>query len=127
MTKENENYTLFANWDGFLSQYFLTAGKANEKLVEGKTIGEKEKMIESFRNFAPILYKVLTDTDSSVKAVKDFKVGETTLNVMTLTATDLAEGINELVHTCVSICKEINNTNRLAIWRRYLREVWLHV
>ena len=133
---EEKGFVLFANWDGFLSQYFLTAGKANEKLVEGRFIsadkktkkqGEKEKMIESFRNFAPILYKVLTDTNSSVKAVKDFQIGETTLNVMTLTATDLAKGVNELVHTCVSICKEINSTNRLAIWRRYLREVWLHV
>lgn len=127
MIKENENYTLFANWDGFLEQYFLTAGKANEKLVEGKTIGEKEKMIESFRNFAPTLYKVLTDKDSSVKAVKNFKIDGTTLDVMTLTTTDLAEGIDALVHTCVDICKEINSTNRLAIWRRYLRSVWLHV
>ena len=127
MIKENENYTLFVNWDGFLEQYFLTAGKANEKLVEGKTIGEKEKMIESFRNFAPTLYKVLTDTDSSVKAVKNFKIDGTTLDVMTLTTTDLAKGIDALVHTCVDICKEINSTNRLAIWRRYLRSVWLHV
>ena len=130
------SFVLFANWDGFLSQYFLTAGKANEKLVEGrftsanketKGQGEKEKMIESFRNFAPTLYKVLTDTGSSVKAVKNFKVDGATLNVMTLTATDLAEGIDELVHTCVDICKEINRTNRLAIWRRYLRSVWLHI
>ena len=126
MIKEKDSYTLFANWDGFLSQYFLTAGKANEKLVEGKA-GDKEKMIESFRNFAPILYKVLTDAGSSVKAVKDFKVGRTTLNVMTLTTTDLAQGIDELVHTCVAICREINTTNRLAVWRRYLRTVWLHV
>ena len=84
-------------------------------------------MIESFRNFAPILYKVLTDTDSNVKAVKDFKFDGTTLNVMTLTTTDFAKGVDELVYTCVAICKEINSTNRLAIWRRYLRTVWLHV
>ena len=134
-SSDGNSFILFANWDGFLSQYFLTAGKANEKLVEGrftsagketKGQGEKEKMIESFRNFAPILYKVLTDKNSSVKAVKDFKVGEVLLNVMTLTTTDLAKGINELVHTCVDICREINSTNRLAIWRRYLRSVWLH-
>ncbi len=28
-------YILFANWDIFLGQYFLTTGKANERLVEG--------------------------------------------------------------------------------------------
>ena len=134
-SSDGNSFILFANWDGFLSQYFLTAGKANEKLVEGrftsagketKEQGEKEKMIESFRNFAPILHKVLTDKNSSVKAVKDFKVGEVLLNVMTLTTTDLAKGIDELVHTCMAICKEINSTNRLTIWRRYLRSVWLH-
>ena len=133
--KVNENYTLFANWDGFLEQYFQTAGKANEKLVEGrftsagketKEQGEKEKMIGSFRNFAPTLYKVLTDACSSVKVVRDFKAGETTLNVMALTTTDIEPGTDELVHTCVNICKEINSTNRLAVWRRYLRSVWLH-
>lgn len=133
---QENGFTLFANWDGFLSQYFLTADKAKEKLVEGKLTlagkemkgqSEKEKMIESFRNFAPTLYKVLTDKNSSVKAVKGFKVDGTILNVMTLTTTDLAKGVNELVHTCVGICKEINRTNRLAIWRRYLRSVWLHV
>ncbi len=132
---EKACYILFANWDGFLSQYFQTAGKANEKLVEGrftsagketKGQGEKEKMIGSFRNFAPTLYKVLTDKDSSVKAVKDFKAGETTLNVMALTTTDIEPGTDELVRTCVAICKKINSTNRLAVWRRYLRSVWLH-
>ncbi len=141
MMKDKNSFTFFANWDGFLREYFLTAGKANEKLVEGKissgnketekqgdrTCDEKEKMIESFRNFAPTLYKVLTGADSSVKAVKNFKVGETTLNAMVLTTTDLAQGTDELLHTCTAICREINGTNRLAVWRRYLRGVWLHI
>lgn len=124
---ETDSYTLFTNWDGFLEQYFLTAGKANEKLVEGKTASDKEKMVESFRNFAPALYKVLTDADSSVKAVKDFNISGTTLNVIALTTTAPAQGINVLLDTCVTICKQINATNRLAVWRRYLRTVWLHV
>ena len=33
---------------------------------------------------------------------------------------------DRLIKTCVRICKEINTTNHLAVWRRYLRTVWLH-
>lgn len=130
--KETDRYTLFANWDDFLREYFLTAGKANEKLVSGdktaKEQGNKEKLIDSFRNYAPTLYKVLTDTDSAVKAVQDFPIGSETLNVFAVTATadNLVKAKKELIDTCVSICKEINTTTHLAIWRRYLRTVWLH-
>ena len=136
MKEAQENLVFFANWDEFLREYFLTAGKANEKLVSGKmqevrneiTLKETEKLIESFRNYAPTLYKVLTDADSAVKAVQDFKVGEQTLNVMAITATDAEtdKAKNELIGTWVRICKEINTTNHLAVWRRYLRTVWLH-
>lgn len=31
-----------------------------------------------------------------------------------------------LIQTCVDICREVNATSHLAIWRRYLRTVWLH-
>ena len=128
-SEEEKGFTLFANWDEFLGEYFLTAGKANEKLVGRTTPDEKkEKLIESFRNYAPILYKVLTDTDSAVKAVQGFPVGNGTLNVFALTAT--ADGIDkakhELIDTCAGICKEINATTHLAVWRRYLQTVWLH-
>ena len=128
---------LFANWDGFLREYFLTAGKANEKLVSGKvrtvrngiTHTETEKLVESFRNYAPTLYKVLTDPGSAIKAVPDFQVGEDTLNVLAIQASaqekDAAK--DKLIKTCVRICTEINTTNHLAVWRRYLRTVWLHV
>ena len=131
--RDKDSFTLFANWDDFLREYFLTAGKANEKLVTGTVQAvrdeptKSEKLIESFRNCAPTLYKVLTDTDSAVKAVPDFKVGEDTLNAMVLTTADREQGKKELLRTCVAICKEINSTNHLAIWRRYLRGVWLHV
>ena len=135
-TKEDE-YILFTNWDDFLGEYFLTAGKANEKLVSGTTQvvhqdgtvnEEKEKLIESFRNYALTLYKVLTDAESAVKAVHDFHIGNETLNVFAVTATseDLDAAKNNLIDTCVTICKEINTTTHLAIWRRYLRTVWLH-
>lgn len=133
---EGLEFTFFANWDDFLREYYLTAGKANEKLVSGKvqkvrneiTLTETERLIESFRNYAPTLYKVLTDADSAVKPVQDFKVGENTLNVLAIqsSAQDKEAAKNQLIQTCVRICKEINTTNHLAVWRRYLRTVWLH-
>ena len=114
-------YVLFANWDEFLGEYFLTAGKANEKLVGGTV-----PSVESFRNYAPTLYHVLASPDSAVKAERGFQVGEDSLNVMTVASSEPEQGAETLVRTCVNICKEINTTNRLAIWRRYLRAVWLH-
>lgn len=134
--KDKKEKTYFANWDAFLKKYFLTAGKANEKLVAGtvETVPyntantEKEKLIESFRNYAPTLYKVLTDADSAVKTVRNFKVGQDTLNVLAIKSS--VQGIDtakdRLIQTCICICKEINTTNHLAVWRRYLRTVWLH-
>lgn len=128
-------YILFANWDIFLGQYFLTTGKANERLVEGTSRNGKgvkdgnaqeEKLIESFRNFAPTLYRVLTDKDSAVKALPRLKIGEETLNVLAITATDIDSAKERLATTCIEICKEINATTHLAVWRRYLQTVWLH-
>lgn len=133
---EGLDFIFFANWDGFLRKYFLTAGKANEKLVagtvetvpDGASNAEREKLIESFRNYAPTLYKVLTDADSAVKAVQDFKVGGDTLNVFATKSSvqEKEAAKDKLIQTCVRICKEINTTNHLAVWRRYLRTVWLH-
>ena len=134
--EDKSGFIYFANWDDFLRGYFLTAGKANEKLVSGKvqkvrngiTLTETEKLIESFRNYAPTLYKVLTDADSAVKAVPNFKVGENTMNVLAIqsSAQDKEAAKDQLIKTCVRVCKEINTTNHLAVWRRYLRTVWLH-
>ncbi|WP_296261253.1 transcription termination/antitermination NusG family protein [uncultured Phocaeicola sp.] len=134
--EDKSGFIYFANWDDFLRGYFLTAGKANEKLVSGKvqkvrngiTLTETEKLIESFRNYAPTLYKVLTDADSAVKAVPNFKVGENTMNVLAIqsSAQDKEAAKDQLVKTCVRVCTEINTTNHLAVWRRYLRTVWLH-
>ena len=137
MREEMENLVFFANWDDFLREYFLTAGKANEKLVSGKvrkvrneiTLAETEKLIESFRNYAPTLYKVLTEPDSAVKAMQDFKVGEELLNVFAIrsSAQEKEAAKDQLIKTCVRVCTEINTTNHLAVWRRYLRTVWLHI
>lgn len=124
------SFTLFADWDTFLGQYFLTAGKANERLVSGtaQTADDKEKeqLINSFRNYAPTLYKVLTDVASPVKAIPGLKVGDALLNVMAITTTDIESGKDRLIRTCTDICTEINKTTHLAVWRRYLRTVWLH-
>ena len=135
--EDKSGFIYFANWDDFLREYFLTAGKANEKLVSGKvrkvrneiTLTETEKLIESFRNYAPTLYKVLTDMDSAVKAMQDFKVGEELLNVLAIrsSAQEKEAAKDQLIKTCVRVCKEINTTNHLAVWRRYLRTVWLHI
>ena len=133
--KDVDGYTLFTNWDDFLGEYFLTVGKANEKLVggtvqsagsEGMDDERREKLIESFRNYAPTLYKILTDAGSKVKAVSGFQVGGNPLNVLLATATDAEKGTEELLRTCVRVCQEINTTSHLAVWRRYLRTVWLH-
>ncbi len=126
--------SVFANWDTFLHEYFLTAGKANEHLVgrtspsaHGSTATQQEKLTESFRNFAPTLYSVITDASCPVKAIRGFKVGSETLNVMAATATgNVDKAIDCLIDTCINICREINSTMHLAIWRRYLRTVWLH-
>ena len=127
MQDENNNtFTLFANWDYFLDEYYLTAGKANEKLVSGEQ--QKDKLIDSFRNYAPTLYKVLTDENSNVKPMQNFQIGEECLNAMAvINASNVEEAKDELITNCVNICKEINTTTHLAVWRRYLRTVWLHI
>ncbi len=136
--KKKGEVTVFANWDKFLGEYFLTAGKANEYLVGGTFNNvtdtdtscdkKKEKLLESFRNFAPTLYNVLTDKASEVKAIKDLKIGNHCLNVLAITSTrDNAGAAKELLTTTgIRICKEINTTTHLAVWRRYLRTVWLN-
>ena len=140
--KDKESFTLFANWDYFLAEYFMTAGKANEKLVKGTKVqatnnpenpereASKEKLIESFHNYAPTLYNILTNEKSKVKPIQNFNIGKERLNVMAITVSS-KENINEvkdeLINTCTNICKEINTTTHLAVWRRYLRTVWLHI
>ena len=130
-------FTLFANWDAFLGQYFLTAGKANEKLVGGTertaagndAAGEGgRRLLDSFRNYAPTLYTVLTDAASPVKAVRGLDVGGCKINAMAITATAATtpEAARTLTDTCTAICREVNTTTHLAMWRRYLRTVWLH-
>ena len=79
-----------------------------------------------------ILYNILSDTASEVQAVKGFNAGGHTLNVLAIETADtdavfIEAAKEKLITTCVNACKEINSTARLAVWRRYLRTVWLHV
>ena len=129
--KESGFFTLFANWDDFLGQYFLTAGKANERLVGGTTAGFRStagtpaKLLGSFRNFAPTLYDALADEASEVKAIQGLEVGHATINAMAITSADITSAKDKLIATCLAICIEISSTAHLAVWRRYLRTVWL--
>lgn len=119
----------------------MTGGKANEKLVKGtkshvadNSDGKKnkEKLIESFRNYSPTLYNILAGEKSRVAAIENFRIGGETLNVFAIEMAnketdDVDDAKTELIKICTDICKEINTTTHLAVWRRYLRTVWLHV
>ena len=48
------------------------------------------------------------------------------LGVMALATKEPEKGKDELIKVCTGICREINTTTHLAVWRRYLRSVWLH-
>lgn len=137
MTDENGNIIYFVNWDKFLMEYFMTGDKANLKLLEGRShqirnrknriVGEK--LIASFRNYAPTLYIILRSDKSPVKAVDNLRVGDHYLNAFVVkvkAGEDERASLNTLVDTCVRVCEEINSSAHLAIWREYLRTVWLH-
>ena len=138
MTDEDGTITYFVNWDKFLMEYFMTGDKANLKLLEGRTHQVKnrknrivgEKLIASFRNYAPTLYMILRSEDFPVKAADNLKVGDHHLNafiVKVKAGEDEEASLTTLVDTCVRVCEEINSSAHLAIWRVYLRTVWLHL
>lgn len=128
-------YDIFCNWDSFLSPYYLTSDNAHKVLVRGskEPLQDEEKLRESFRNFAPTLYKVLTGLSFPVKPRRQMRIGNSTLDVMAITVrADSEEAVMQspelttLVDTCLQICREVSTTTHLAIWRRYLLGVWLH-
>lgn len=137
MRTEEEGVMLFANWDRLLSGYFLTAGRANACLVAGskKKHGNEqteEEMMESFRNYAPTLYHILRAPDSPVKARENMMIGDRKISVLCILAPDdkpesIAMARQTLIDTGLKICKEIHTTTHLAVWRRYLNGVWLHL
>lgn len=104
----------FANWSGFLGPYLMTTGVA------------KRKLLDSFRDHAPTLFQVLTGR-SSVKMIHGMAIGDQSLDVFCVEDTPFGSGMETLVQACVSICEELNATTHLALWRRYLCDVWLHI
>ncbi len=128
-------YDLFCNWESILAPYYLTADKANKVLLQGtkQPFLEEEKLRESFRNFAPTLYKVFTDASFPVKPKRQMRIAGRTLDVMAVRVRAESEeaamqdsASSLLIDTCLQICKEVSTTTHLAIWRRYLLGVWLH-
>lgn len=132
---------LFANWDLFLEEYFQTGGNARKKLLHQEASETAVRPLESFSRYAPSLYRVLTGR-SEVRAEQGLRVGEDRLNVLAVRvpgvtpsggddplsggSPQLAAALATLVSVGTGICREINSTTRLAVWRRYLRGVWLH-
>lgn len=160
------SYAVFANWDKFLGEYFLTARGARRKLLSGYSIendikkmsADEAKRIDSFTKYAPTLYHVLLD-EKRVKAVTELPLGDVEADAQTATSSlkknlnksskmnvlaimlngvslsedtplmeneQIRSAADELISTGIQICKEISTTTHLAIWRRYLRTVWLH-
>ena len=69
---------------------------------------------------------------ASVKAVENLMVGERSLNVLCIEtdeceAESIALARQTLIDICLQLCKEIYTTTHLAVWRRYLEGVWLHL
>lgn len=135
IARKQGEYDIFCNWEPLLAPYYLTADKAHKVLVRGtkQPFQEEEKLRESFRNFAPTLYKVLSDTAFPVKPRRQMRIGNRTLDVMAVRVRAESEeaaiqcpSCSLLIDTCLQICKEISTTTHLAIWRRYLLGVWLH-
>ncbi len=128
LRKRNNRCTVFVNFDKILQEYFLLGGQA------------KAKQLETFKNYCPLFYQVLKG-ENIVKAEKGLSVGTGTLHVLSIQTdapataddTDFIEqqnirtAIDTLTETGRRICQEINGSTHLAIWRKYLRSIWLHI
>lgn len=126
--KDNGNYTVFANWHPLLSEYLLLGGEA------------KERQMDTFNTFSPRLYEVLSG-NSRIKIGRDMQVEDRTghtlcMHVKTASVTpedgtaipaEVMGAAGELSDACRHICREINANAHLALWRRLLRGVWLHM
>ncbi len=132
LTAADGSTTYFANWQPLLSPYYHTVGAANKKLVAGKTDTkeiltakvEEAKLMDSFLNYGPTLYRILTG-QSPVRAKQSFKVGDNLLDVLCLEYSHAETDADLFLQTCIDICRELNSTTHLAVWRRYLCEIWL--
>ena len=115
-----------------------TTAIRHEQTGEGEA--DTERRLESFRNYAPSLYRILTDPASPVQAVESLQIGSSAMSALSITLPDVqfahatspmehpqvAQAVHLLVATSLQVCREINTTTHLAIWRRLLSTVWLH-
>lgn len=128
LKKRNNRCVVFVNFDKILREYFLLGGQA------------KAKQLETFKNYCPLFHQVLKG-ENTVKAEKGLSVGTENLHVLCFQTdicddashTDITEipavrtAIDTLTETGRRICQEINASTHLAIWRKYLRSIWLHI
>ena len=126
--KRNNKCIVFVNFDKILKEYFLLGGQA------------KTKQLETFKNYCPLFLQVLKG-ESSIKAEKGLSVGQAVLDVLCIhvdmntkaNETEILENsyirtaIEKLTETSQKICLEINSSTHLAIWRKFLRNIWLHL
>lgn len=140
--KQKKGYILFTNWDKFLGAYFATDGMERLKLLKSlKKEDDTRKSQEAFCKYAGELYNVLKGQSLPLVATKDFSLNaRTNINVLSITIPNLVlstgeeledsieikEALECLVNTGVKICKQINSSTHLAVWRDYLTTVWLH-
>lgn len=155
---QDGGYMVFANWDGLLSKYFMTEGKAARKILCGKkqvtykrdkdgnierdagslTLEvEKEKLMESFLNYAKPLYDVLVG-NSEVKAMPKqdmtrnrgisvlyIRLPESSKFRDPLKSKSVASTIDTLISVGVEICTTIGSETHIKLWRDLLGNVWL--
>lgn len=156
---QDGGYMVFANWDGLLSKYFMTEGKANKKILSGKRQitykrdkegnierdpgslmpeVEREKLMDSFLNYAKPLYDVLVG-NSEVKAMPKLELmgnGGISVLYIQLSESDkvrdpmksesVASAIDTLISTGVEICTTIGSETHIKLWCNHLDNVWLH-
>lgn len=125
--KPNGRVVVFANFHPILKEYFLLGGTA------------KEKQLETFRHYCPLLHRVLKG-ESDVKIVRGLDLGAVIIDALAMQVEAdssvstawlsedpaVAAAMQTVSDTARQICQEINSSTHLATWRRYLRGVWLH-
>lgn len=141
--KQGDNYVIFTNWDKFLGAYFSTDGLERIKLMGHPTQNKNgvQKDTSAFYSYAKELYNVLTSQSLPVVATQGFALKkDININVLSITIPNLVlssddkvedspeirEAVARLVDEGIKICKQINSTSHLALWRGYLASVWLH-
>lgn len=127
VVRKNNKLVIFTDWTKILGEYFMIQGAA------------LEKQNNAFREYAPTFYKVLMGKHA-IMPIEEMKVGQHHIHSLgcKLEGVDVssenqlmdipmvAQQVEKLVKVGCAICEEINHSTHLALWRRYLRTVWLH-